>query len=114
MLNENAEKALEIVLRECGNGYKILTAEDFSGVPDYADIITELSDSGYVSVRYSDENQYLIAPCYKARVYCEDKQKDFFFRAVVCKKTALFAFWGAVIGGAVVNILFFLVKAAFG
>lgn len=114
MLSENAEKILEIVLRECGNGYKILTDEDFSSVPDYADIISELNAAGYLSLRYSDENQYLIAPCYKARVYYEDKQRDYFFRAVVCKKAALTAFWGAFAGGTAVVLLFYLAKAVFG
>lgn len=114
MLNENAEKILNIVLRECGNGYKILTDEDFSSVPDYSDIIGELNAAGYVSVRYADGKQYLITPRYKARVYCEEKRKDYFFRAVVCKKTARAAFWGAFIGGASVFVLYFLAKTLFG
>ena len=75
MLNENTERVLDIILRECGNGYKILTDEDFSSVMGYAEIIDNLSDSGYVAVRYSSGGEYLVAPTYKARCYFEEKQK---------------------------------------
>ena len=113
MLNENSEKVLEIVLRECGTGYKILTEEDFSSVVGFADIIDELSSSGYLSVRFSQGGEYLVAPTYKARVYFEEKQKDYFFHAVVCKKAAVYAFFGALLGGAAVLALSFALWAAF-
>lgn len=107
MLNENTEKVLDIILRECGNGYKILTDEDFSSVMGYAEIIDNLSDSGYVAVRYSSGGEYLVAPTYKARCYFEEKQKNFYFHAVLCKKAGLYAFFGALAGGIVTSLIAF-------
>ena len=99
MLNANAEKLLTIVLKECGSDYKILTEEDFSSVSEYAEVLDVLDGAGYINVKYSGNGDYLVAPTYKARAYFSEKEKDFYLRAVLCRKVGLYAFVGALMGG---------------
>lgn len=98
MLSENAEKALALILRECGTKYKVMTDDDFVGVTDLDGTIGELSESGYVCLRYSSRGEYLLSPTYKARNYFDEKEKFYFFRAVLCRRAGALAFCGALVG----------------
>lgn len=98
MLSENAEKALALILRECGTKYKVMTDDDFDGVTDLDGTISELSEGGYVCLRYSAHGEYLLLPAYKARKYFDEKEKFYFLRAVLCRRVGLLAFCGAIVG----------------
>lgn len=114
MLSENAEKALALILRECGTKYKVMTDDDFEDVSNVRDVVDELSDSGYISLRYSVRGEYLLAPSYKARKYYDEKEKYYYLRAVLCRRTALFALLGGAVGSLAGVLIALLAGVAHG
>jgi len=111
MLSEKAEKILDIILKECNGKYKILNAEDFQPTTRYADALSELENLGYITIRYSDGEEYLLAPTYKAEGYFSEKQDAYYSHAVLCEKVCKSALTGAAVGGALAALISFLLGA---
>lgn len=111
MLNEKAEKILNVVLKECSGGYKVLCEEDFLSEDSVEPIVRYLDKSGYISLQYAKNGEYLLMPSYRGKQYFAQKNEEYYFRAVLCKQAAQKAFWGAVVGASAVSLFFYIVMA---
>lgn len=111
MLNEKAEKILNVVLKECSGGYKILCEEDFLSEDNVEPIIRYLDKCGYISLQYAKNGEYLLMPSYRGKQYFAQKNEEYYFRAVLCKQAAQKAFWGAVIGASAASFLLYFITA---
>lgn len=118
MLDENCEKALKTIINSCGGGYTVLDAGDFKNVTDLEKTLARLSAGGYVSLRYSGENEYLLMPTEKGAEYFSKKTDGFVYKSVLRRECARYSFigalLGAVLGGAAVYALAAVLRFVWG
>lgn len=109
MLDENCEKALNIIINSCAGGYTVLDAGDFKKVTDAEKTLARLSAGGYVSLRYSGGDEYLLMPTEKGAEYFSKKNDGFVYKSVLRRECARYSFlgalFGAILGGAAVSIV---------
>lgn len=98
MLDEKREAVLNLIIRECNDRYKIFETSDFLEIDGTEECIKYLALNDYISLKYSGNGEYLIAPLQKGKEYFSLKENNLIFRAVICKKVAQYALLGAVVG----------------
>ena len=121
MLDKRSKFALRFFVEECSEGsYKILETEDiirhlpknFKADPEaVAQIIKYLENGEYISVKYSDMEQYCLCPLPFGRQFIENvdqeekrkKQNKFF-----AIKNALSAFIGSVFGAMLGTLIYYM------
>lgn len=122
MLDKKSLTLLQTINDLCPNGvYEILTAEDItSALPkkfkindkELRAMIDDLTAKKLVSVKYSDEHEYCLAPLPDGKMKCEQQGKEEATAYDVKKgmrKTAFLCFFaslfGSAIGGAIVYVI---------
>lgn len=114
MLDENCENALKTIINSCAGGYTVLDAGDFSNVTDVEKTLALLSAGGYVSLRYSGSDEYLLMPTEKGANYFYGKTDRLIYRSVLRRNSALYSFLGAAVGGAFAVFIALLILAIGG
>ena len=114
MLDENCENALKIIINSCAGGYTVLDVNDFENVGDLEKTLALLSAGGYVSLRYSGSDEYLLMPTEKGANYFYGKTDKQLFKSVLRRTCARYSFLGALAGGAAVMLVALLILAAGG
>ena len=109
MLDENCENALKTIINSCAGGYTVLDSDDFGNVGDLEKTLALLSAGGYVSLRYSGSDEYLLKPTEKGANYFYGKTDKLLFKSVLRRTGALYSFFGALAGGAAVMIIALLI-----
>lgn len=119
MLDIYSKTILKFLVNECNEGsYKVIDAEDIVEImpPKYklnsqkvAEIIKHLENSGYISVKYSDDEQFCLSPRPFGRQIIEseenDKQKKKENMGILCYALIFgFAFFGALLGTILGNL----------
>ena len=121
MLDKRSKSALRFFVEECSEGsYKILETEDIikhlpknfkADAEAVAQIIRYLENGEYISVKYSDMEQYCLCPLPFGRQFIENvdqeekrkKQNKFF-----AIKNGLSAFVGSVFGALLGTLIYFM------
>lgn len=109
MIDEKCEAVLSLILTECGGSYKIFDSTDFEKIENFDRHVRYLSESGYVSLRYSREGEYLIAPTQKGSEYFKRKSQAILHDAVLCETLRAQSFKGAFFGSFIAFALVFVI-----
>lgn len=121
MLDKRSKSALRFFVEECNEGgYKILETEDIikslpknykADAETVAHIIKYLENGEYISVKYSDLDQYCLCPLPFGRQFIENfdqeekrKRQNRFFAL----KNGLTAFWGSVFGAMLGTLIYYM------
>lgn len=121
MLDKRSKSALRFFVEECSEGsYKILETEDIiKHLPKsfkadevaVAQIVKYLENGEYISVKYSDAQQYCLCPLPFGRQFIENfdqeekrkKQNKFF-----ALKNGLSAFLGSILGALLGTLIYYM------
>lgn len=118
MLDYFSKSVLAYLVRACGEGsYKIIdTAEIMENLPpkiranaeNVNEVVKHLENSGYISVKYSDSDQYCLTPRLFGRQIIENEENSKLktkstLNFVLC---FVFAFFGAFLGTILCNLVF--------
>ena len=124
MLDQRTSELLNIINGECqGTGYKILSLSELSlSMPkkycmDQDGIrqsLKVLYEKEYLSVKYEDQNEVCLAVLPKGRLVFENGIEKEMERKSSDKRTATFAFMGALFGGIVVALGWLILRLFFG
>ena len=103
MLDRCSESVLMTINSICSKGYKLMLDEDFSccDKPVF-EIINSLAENEYVSLKYCMRGEYLVKPTIKGKEYFYFKEQALLFKAILIRKSAVYAFIGSLLGGIIV------------
>lgn len=110
MLKPNHERILKRIIEICPNGYKLVSCEDFDEM-SIDDEMSYLAENGLINIKYSLNGEYLICLLPSGKNYFDNEQNQLDFRNEVLRKSAVYAFIGACLGGFVSGIISFLLGA---
>ena len=118
MLDYLSKSVLKFLVDSCGEGaYKIIdTAEIMENMPakvratpqSVGETIKHLENSGYISVKYSDNNQYCLSPRAFGRQVVENENNSKIKNKIAADFVLCFvsAFFGALLG-TILSVLIF-------
>ncbi len=125
MLDKRSLTLLQTINDLCPNGvYEILTTEDISeALPkrfktkdkDLRALIEELAEKKLISIKYSDEHEFCLAPLPDGKMRCDQPSKDEpnYDAKKAIRKMGFVCFCasliGAVVGGMIVYLLFTII-----
>ncbi len=120
MLDKRSIALLDAINNECsGSGYKIFSFEQLLAfLPSKLSVemgglresLCYLANHEYISIKYQDEGEVCLRPLIKGRVAIEnnsDKEKS---QTSLEKKLLLFSFLGALLGGLICGVIFYLLS----
>lgn len=115
MLSENTLKLLNFIGDECQEKkYKVFNFSELANlyskndnvdVKSVQETVKFLFERGYISVKYLDEIEVCLAVLDKGRQELENNSQAESLFVKNCNRNFLWAFWGALIGGAVSALL---------
>ncbi len=86
MLDERTAVLLKILNKKCSYGsYKVVTSDElilefperYGADKDLIwQMLANLSQKGYLSIRYDNDGEFCLSPTPKGRLYCETDQKE--------------------------------------
>ncbi len=124
MLDKRCFALLDIINARCVlSGYKIFDISELvSAMPKcfradesvVKDCVATLAETGYLSVKYQDDNEICLCPLPKGRTVFEDKITQHIESVGLQKRLGLYAFFGSLLGGTLGVTLTTIILRLFG
>lgn len=124
MLDKRTLSLLKIIDSETvSGGYKVFSFSDLvSAMPSYFDVdesgirdlLKDLYDKEYLSVKYEDDKEVCLSPLPKGRLVFENIIDEEIEKSRSARKYFFYSFMGAASGGASIFIIFLIAYLVFG
>ena len=105
----NEKKVLKAILDDCADGYGVFDVEELNTVvpkltqKQLRALVKHLEVNGFISIKYSDEKSFCLAPLQKAKQMFEKQSKRSWLKFLMM---FLVAFLGSFLGSTLAGLIF--------